>query len=69
MMHHGAPSGKRSITFSNHPLIRGLDLGVLSKKEREAKTKVKTTRASHAPMCTHGQSSASMCLHLRTLQG
>ena len=42
MMHHGAPSAKRSRVYSSMRDILDLDRGVLSKAEREKKTKIKT---------------------------
>ena len=45
MMHHGHGCPKRSVTFSNSPIISGLDLGKLSKEVRERLTTIKPTGA------------------------
>ena len=40
----GAGSPKRTVTYSNGPWIQGLDMGILSKKIREASTHLQSTR-------------------------
>ena len=44
MMHHGGPSPKRTWLWSNMREIYQLDLGTLTKHERESKTTSKTVQ-------------------------
>lgn len=44
MMHHGAPSPKRTWLWSNMPEIEMLNHGTLTKAVREANTTSKTVR-------------------------
>ncbi|CAK9107353.1 unnamed protein product [Durusdinium trenchii] len=45
LMHHGSKSAKRTVFYGNLSTMNHLDKGVLSKKEKELKTKVSTTRS------------------------
>lgn len=47
MLHHGAPSPKRTIIYSNMPTIARLDHGVLDKATRESKTESTLVRKYH----------------------
>lgn len=58
-MHHGSKSAKRTVFYGNLSTMNHLDKGVLSKKEKELKTKVSTTRNldltdSNATTCNGG---------------
>lgn len=44
MMQHGAASAKPTVVYSNAPWIQGLNLGTLTRAEREARTELRTTR-------------------------
>ena len=57
MMHHGGPSPKRTWLWSNMREIYQLDLGTLTKHERESKTTSKTVQKytnSKGKKCFHG---------------
>lgn len=41
---HGSPSPKRTCIWSNMPQVLGLDLGVLTKEEKQRRTSVQTVR-------------------------
>lgn len=49
MLHHGAPTSKRTMCWSNMPEVSLLDLGVLKKEVKEASTSKTLTRISMCP--------------------
>ena len=67
MMLHGAPSCKRTILYSNMPEVCRLDLGKLTKHEKETRTTKKLT--SHLDANAVWFHCASRCLQERKGRG
>ena len=48
MLHHGSPSSKRTVAYSNIPEIEQFDCGTLRLAEKVAKTSIQTVRTLDA---------------------
>ena len=67
MMSWGSKSPKRTSLFSNSPLIRELDAGILSKTVREQLTRINTVRTLAEISClgqAHGFRIPGLCICL-----
>ena len=48
MLHHGGPTSKRTVTYSNIPEIGQFDRGTLRQAEKVVKTSIQTVRTLDA---------------------